>query len=79
MDDTIKTDVLIVGAGPVGLFAVFELGRSSFKVAQVIFHDGVCAAAGRATLVCMDLKTRRATPLPQAAIERLSQWKLKGM
>jgi acyl-CoA thioester hydrolase len=56
-----------------------ELGRSSFKVAQVIFHDGVCAAAGRATLVCMDLKTRRATPLPQAAIERLSQWKLKGM
>jgi acyl-CoA thioester hydrolase len=55
-----------------------ELGRSSFKVAQVIFHDGVCAAAGRATLVCMDLKTRRATPLPQAAIERLSQWKFKG-
>ena len=26
MSDTIKTDVLIVGAGPVGLFAVFELG-----------------------------------------------------
>ena len=26
MDDIIKTDVLIVGAGPVGLFAVFELG-----------------------------------------------------
>jgi len=59
--------------------ALIELGRSSFKVAQVIFHDGVCAAAGRATLVCMDLKTRRATPLPQAAIERLSQWKLKRM
>jgi acyl-CoA thioester hydrolase len=54
-----------------------ELGRSSFKVAQVIFHDGACAAAGRATLVCMDLKTRRATPLPQAAIERLSQWQMQ--
>ena len=26
MDDIIETDVLIVGAGPVGLFAVFELG-----------------------------------------------------
>jgi thioredoxin reductase (NADPH) len=26
MGETIKTDVLIVGAGPVGLFAVFELG-----------------------------------------------------
>ena len=55
-----------------------ELGRSSFKVAQVIFHDGVCAAAGRATLVCMDLKTRKAAPLPQPAIERLSQWKMRG-
>ena len=54
---------------------VAEFGRSSFKAAQAIFHDGVCAAAGRATLVCMDLKTRKATPLPEAAIERLSQWK----
>ncbi len=25
-DDVIKTDVVIIGAGPVGLFAVFELG-----------------------------------------------------
>ena len=57
---------------------VAEFGRSSFKVAQAIFRNGVCAAMGRATLVCMDLKTRRATPLPQAAIDRLSQWKLQG-
>ncbi len=55
---------------------VAEFGRTSFKAAQAIFHDGVCAAAGRATLVCMDLKTRKATPLPDAAIERLSQWKI---
>ena len=26
MSDTITTDVVIVGAGPAGLFAVFELG-----------------------------------------------------
>src|ERR1700689_4785256 len=26
MDESIKTDVVIVGAGPCGLFAVFELG-----------------------------------------------------
>jgi acyl-CoA thioester hydrolase len=57
---------------------VAEFGRSSFKVSQAIFRDGVCAAIGRATLVCMDLKTRKATALPQAAIDRLSPWKMQG-
>jgi len=57
---------------------IAEFGRSSFKAAQVIFHDGVCAAKGVATLVCMDLKTRKATPLPEEAVARLSPWKLKG-
>ena len=57
---------------------VAEFGRSSFKVSQAIFRNGACAATGRATLVCMDLKTRNATALPQAAIDRLSQWKLQG-
>ena len=33
-------------------------------------------AMGRATLVCMDKTTRKAAPLPQAAIDRLSQWKV---
>ena len=56
---------------------IAEFGRTSFKAAQVIFHDGVCAARGLATLVCMDLATRKATPIPQAAIDRLSPWKLK--
>lgn len=31
MEDSIKTDVVIVGAGPVGLFAVFELGLLDIK------------------------------------------------
>jgi thioredoxin reductase (NADPH) len=31
MEDTIKTDVVIVGAGPTGLFAVFELGLLDIK------------------------------------------------
>ena len=31
MSDVIKTDALIVGAGPVGLFAVFELGLLDLK------------------------------------------------
>jgi acyl-CoA thioester hydrolase len=55
---------------------VVEFGRSSFQVAQSIFRDGALCAMGRATLVCMDKTTRRATPLPQAAIDRLSKWKV---
>ena len=31
MDDIIRTDALIIGAGPVGLFAVFELGLLDIK------------------------------------------------
>jgi thioredoxin reductase len=31
MTDNIETDVVIVGAGPVGLFAVFELGLLDIK------------------------------------------------
>ena len=58
---------------------VSEFGRSSFKVSQAIFRDGVCAAIGKATLVCMDIKTRKATPLPDAAIARLSKWKIQGV
>jgi acyl-CoA thioester hydrolase len=57
---------------------VAEFGRSSFKVSQAIFRDGACAALGRATLVCMDLATRKATPLPEAAIAKLSPWKISA-
>ena len=57
---------------------VAEFGRTSFKVAQAIFRDGGCAATALATLVCIDLATRKATPLPDEAVAKLSQWKLKG-
>ncbi|HEY5215997.1 MAG TPA: ferredoxin--NADP(+) reductase, partial [Pseudolabrys sp.] len=46
MSDTIKTDVLIIGAGPVGLFAVFELGLLDIKTHLVDILDkvgGQCA------------------------------------
>jgi thioredoxin reductase (NADPH) len=46
MSDTIKTDVLIVGAGPIGLFAVFELGLLDIKAHLVDILDkvgGQCA------------------------------------
>src|ERR1700744_4214006 len=60
---------VVVGTG------LLEFGRASFKVAQAIFRDGECAAQGRATLVCMDLNTRKSSPLPQAAIDKLSPYK----
>lgn len=44
--DVVKTDALIVGAGPVGLFAVFELGLVDIKVHVVDILDkpgGQCA------------------------------------
>ena len=46
MSETVKTDVLIVGAGPVGLFAVFELGLLDIKAHLVDILDkagGQCA------------------------------------
>ena len=46
MAETTKTDVLIIGAGPVGLFAVFELGLFDMKCHLVDILDrpgGQCA------------------------------------
>jgi thioredoxin reductase (NADPH) len=46
MTDPIKTDVLIIGAGPIGLFAVFELGLLDIKAHLVDILDkigGQCA------------------------------------
>ncbi|TGW04653.1 NAD(P)/FAD-dependent oxidoreductase, partial [Mesorhizobium sp. M2D.F.Ca.ET.145.01.1.1] len=46
MTGIISTDVLIVGAGPVGLFAVFELGLLDLKCHLIDILDkpgGQCA------------------------------------
>jgi len=46
MSEPIKTDVLIIGAGPIGLFAVFELGLLEMKCHLVDILDkigGQCA------------------------------------
>lgn len=44
--DTIETDVAIVGAGPVGLFAVFELGMLRIRAALI---DALGEAGGQCT------------------------------
>jgi thioredoxin reductase (NADPH) len=46
MDGPIKTDVVIIGAGPIGLFAVFELGLLDMKTHLIDILDkigGQCA------------------------------------
>ena len=46
MSELIKTDVLIIGAGPCGLFAVFELGLLDMKAHVIDILDkigGQCA------------------------------------
>src|SRR3954454_7009384 len=46
MSEAIKTDVLIIGAGPCGLFAVFELGLLDVKAHVIDILDkpgGQCA------------------------------------
>jgi thioredoxin reductase (NADPH) len=46
MDEPIKTDVVIIGAGPIGLFAVFELGLLDMKCHLIDVLDkigGQCA------------------------------------
>ncbi|MEQ1718530.1 MAG: NAD(P)-binding protein, partial [Hyphomicrobium sp.] len=46
MSETIETDSLIVGAGPCGLFAVFELGLLDIKAHVIDILDrpgGQCA------------------------------------
>src|SRR5919106_6758755 len=45
-EDVIKTDAVIIGAGPIGLFAVFELGLVDIKAHVVDILDkpgGQCA------------------------------------
>ena len=58
--------------------ALAEFGRSSFKVAQVIFNRGICAASGRFTMVLVDRKTNRPRPLTEEVMAKLGQWKYRG-
>lgn len=51
---------------------VLGLGRSSFTLGQGLFRDDVCVATAESILVLMDLRTRRATPLPPRLRARLA-------
>jgi acyl-CoA thioester hydrolase len=55
-----------------------RIGRSSYVFMQAIFHEGLCAARCRSTMVLIDRETRRARPLPPELIARLERLKLKA-
>lgn len=63
---------VVIGTG------LATLGRSSFTVAQAVFHEETCAAAGLATMVMLDVTTRRPLPLTPEAIARLERWRYRG-
>ena len=46
MSEPIKTDVLIIGAGPCGLFAVFELGLLDMKAHVIDILDKIGGRLG---------------------------------
>ena len=57
---------------------VSAIGRSSFTFLQAIFHEGVCAATGLATMVMIDEATRKARPLPEEVVERLEKLRVRA-
>jgi len=55
--------------------ALARFGQSSFTLDHAVFKEGVCAATGSATMVAIDKASRRARPLPEELIAKLSRWK----
>ncbi len=53
---------------------VASIGRSSIKLSQCLFQDGVCAALADTAIVHIDRQTRRARALSTEAVERLNGW-----
>ncbi|WP_417683797.1 acyl-CoA thioesterase [Roseibium sp.] len=54
---------------------IAELGRSSVKIVQEIFQDGVAKAQAHSVLVQVNLTTRRSQALSERALNRLTALK----
>ena len=64
----INTDVLIIGAGPVGLFTVFELGQLGMKSCIVDSLDDI---GGQCTALYPDKPIYDIPALPSVKAEKL--------
>jgi acyl-CoA thioester hydrolase len=53
--------------------AVLEVGRSSFKLFQKVYQDGVAVAKAVTVIVQMNEETRKSQPLSEKARNRLSE------
>jgi len=45
---------------------LLSFGRSSVKIQQAIFKDGICCATAESTIVLVDETTRKPLPIPDA-------------
>ncbi|MEY3713025.1 MAG: hypothetical protein RL321_645, partial [Pseudomonadota bacterium] len=74
MTETIKTEVVIIGAGPCGLFQVFELGLLGMR-AHIL--DSLAAPGGQCTELYPDKPIYDIPALPvcgaQELVDRLMQ------
>ena len=52
---------------------VASLGRSSLRLEQAVFQDGLCVATGESTVVLTDVATRRSKPFSDEARAFLEQ------
>jgi acyl-CoA thioester hydrolase len=52
---------------------VLAIGRTSYTLGQGLFKDGVCRATAQATLVLVDHKSRKPTPIPDTMRVALSK------
>ena len=50
---------------------VMRLGRSSVTFGQGIFVEGQCTGTAEATVVLIDIETRKSAPIPEALRQRL--------
>ena len=55
---------------------VEHVGRSSFRLRQGVFRDGVCTAEAISTLCLLNLATRRAQGIPDALRAEFDRWAL---
>jgi len=53
---------------------LLRIGTSSITIGNGVFRGDLCAATSVTTLVMIDRKTRRPTPIPDAMRERLASY-----